>query len=945
MSRTTMAGRLRRAGSMVAFVAAVAGVSAAAPAEAQNASAMQILPVKEVQIGGTRFTRGEPVPDWVETAPVPVATQRAPVAIRLADTQFLAAATPVIYVHRATQVNDAAAMSEIGQYAISFAPDYQRLQLHSVRILRGDAALDMLPTVQVRFIQREVGLEQGVYSGIVTALLLVQDVRVGDTLDIVYTLHGANPVLGGRFVDAASWDQIAPVARRRVILNVPAGRDVAWKLIGPPGARLAEPQTATRKGMRTTRWEEEAIPALQPEPLAPRDVQQVRWLQFSEYNSWRDVARWADGLFQLQPATDGELMKVVDVLKREPTPAAQVAAALRYVQTEVRYFSLALGESSHRPTQPSLVLQRRYGDCKDKSFLLIALLKALGIDARPVLVAFGTRRGLDALLPSPFLFDHVIVDATVNGEHHYLDATRLGQSGGLASFGQLHAGAQVLLVGPDTQGLTQIPIAANGPEGNSVVEEQVRVAKLGEEAEITAQEHYNGLDAEFARLMSSRLTAEQRLTAARSAAEHRFPGATVIGDPVITDDTERNQVTWTVRLKAPKFATQSGDQWMARFPAVGFSGVVAIPPTATRRTPLAIPRYPYEARYTVRVEWPDEVSATRDPQVLHIESKYLEYEVKRSFRGRVATHEVRLKSLADRVPPEDVPQWLEDLQKASRALTVLMILGKDDMKSTGLFGLGRKDFKDSLKTRYDERLAQISRTIAGGKLPSDDLSTAYCDRASIHAGFERLAEAQADIREALKLAPNSPAAYRCRGEIDFAAKDFQKSAAAYGQALTLGDTSADLYYHRGRARFYMGQLEEAAEDFSRTANAKTEDASAGVYASLWWAWTLKRLQRPLPPVLAQRAAEQPRGEWPRPALAMLAGLLTPDEVIALVQQKSGDDREMAEAEAYFYVGQYYLAQGDRARARSAFEQCRAKGVFIYAEHTAAKFELERLSTP
>ncbi|MGZ5137269.1 MAG: hypothetical protein ACXWCX_05650, partial [Burkholderiales bacterium] len=86
----------------------------------------------------------------------------------------------------------------------------------------------------------------------------------------------------------------------------------------------------------------------------------------------------------------------------------------------------------------------------------------------------------------------------------------------------------------------------------------------------------------------------------------------------------------------------------------------------------------------------------------------------------------------------------------------------------------------------------------------------------------------------------------------------------------------------------------------------------------------------------------PQGEWPRPALAMLNGKLQPDEMLNLLERKSGDDLEMARAEGYFYLGQHFLLQGDKSKAREYFEKTRELGVLMYTEHAAARFELERL---
>jgi lipoprotein NlpI len=61
-----------------------------------------------------------------------------------------------------------------------------------------------------------------------------------------------------------------------------------------------------------------------------------------------------------------------------------------------------------------------------------------------------------------------------------------------------------------------------------------------------------------------------------------------------------------------------------------------------------------------------------------------------------------------------------------------------------------------------------------------------------------------------------------------------------------------------------------------------------------------------------------------------------------VNRKQGDERELNAAEAYFYIGQYWLAKNDSAKAREFFEKARAQGITMYVEHIASGFELQQL---
>ena len=77
-------------------------------------------------------------------------------------------------------------------------------------------------------------------------------------------------------------------------------------------------------------------------------------------------------------------------------------------------------------------------------------------------------------------------------------------------------------------------------------------------------------------------------------------------------------------------------------------------------------------------------------------------------------------------------------------------------------------------------------------------------------------------------------------------------------------------------------------------------------------------------------------------LCYVDGDLSPEAMLALLDRKTGDDRHLALAEGYFYLGQHYLALGDKGKAREFFEKTRQLGVIGFTEHTASEFELQRL---
>jgi transglutaminase-like putative cysteine protease/lipoprotein NlpI len=903
--------------------------------------------LKETSVAATAFVRGAPVPAWADLLPLPPALPATtsvppPITVRLEDTHLLAGDTPVALVNVAQQVNDTAALGRIGQISLRFIPPYQRLLLHKVAILRGEQVIDHTASAPVRFLQREAGLEQGVYSGVITASLLLPDVRVGDTLVLQYSIEGANPIFGNRYVQGVPWQRPVPVQLRRVTLNAPEARAIQWKWIGDGAASASEPTITTQAGMRRLRFEERDLPAVELEPMQPRGAVPLHWLQFSEFADWAEVARWADTLFPIDTSLPPELTPLLQRLQALPSRAEQASQALQWVQAEIRYVSVSLGESSHRPHAPAEVLRNRYGDCKDKSFLLMRILQTLGIPARAVLASLSAPQGPGRLLASPLAFDHVVVQARIDDRDFYLDPTRLGQRGPLDRMGQGLEEASVLVVdGRETSALTVVRSPNRREIFHNELSEKFRLDAFGDDGELDTQQQFSGLAAETLRLTIARFDAARLQRAVLTGLERRYPGITIVGTPTVRDDTEHNRVTISARFKVPKLASSIDGNWVMRFLPGNLQGAIALPPSPARRFALALPAFPVTLVYRAEMQWPASVSAVLDPSTQRVGNAAFNAEVTRSFRGNVSKASLRFEPLTPSVAAKDVPAMIADVRTMERYIGSAMVVARNQVKDGGFLGIGRKTMRDQLRARAEAAVARSSKAIAGGQLGGDDLAQSLCLRADAQAELGNTAQALKDAQEAVRQAPSLGSAWFCQGNANWSRGEFMAAASDYSRALALGHSAADTFYRRGQARFFEGKLEQAADDFARAATDRP-DATDKLYALLWQAWTLQRLGRALPPALLAAAGAEPAEAWPRPALAMVAGRLTPEQLLEQIERKVGDERELALAEAWFYIGEYRLNAKQPDAARDAFEKARAQGIVRSVEHAAAGFELQRL---
>lgn len=102
---------------------------------------------------------------------------------------------------------------------------------------------------------------------------------------------------------------------------------------------------------------------------------------------------------------------------------ARINAIFRFVSEDVRYVSLSTLGHSHQPHNVDSVIENRYGDCKDKTALLHALLDRMDLDLVPRLVATYRTETESLSLPSLGYFNHIVLCMTWSGKDYCLDPT------------------------------------------------------------------------------------------------------------------------------------------------------------------------------------------------------------------------------------------------------------------------------------------------------------------------------------------------------------------------------------------------------------------------------------------------------------------------------------------------------------------------------------------
>jgi len=521
------------------------------------------------------------------------------------DQVRLAPGSRARYHHVISEAVTDKGIDELSHREIEVDPAWETLAITQMDVIRDGRRESRLREMQVKVLQRERDLESRVYDGRKQVALDLPDIRVGDVVEFAYVRSGMNPVLQGHHAGDFDMQWQVPVAHLHRRLSTASGLGIEVRQL--TGA--AAPRVSQADGFDERTWDLHDVPSLRLEANVPRAFDPYPWIEWSDFASWGDVARWAERLYAAPSMLSPALRGAVDAVARTtPQDDERVVAVLRLVQREVRYLGVEIGAGTHAPSAPDVVYARRWGDCKEKALLMVTMLRALGIDASPALVNTERRAQIERDLPSAGSFDHVIVRARVGGRDRWLDPTRSPQQGTLATVTQPDF-ARALVLDGRSQALAAMPahtVAAHSREVDVDVDSRagfdppvkydVRTTYRGFSADMIRDDLGNGDRGELQRRYLNFYATS-------------YPGIRVAAPFEVRDDPRANTVVVTEHYMVKDFWPDDGKGVrQARFRAPEIDNELHAPDEPIRTMPLAL-HGPQSLREHLRVllpqAWPE----------------------------------------------------------------------------------------------------------------------------------------------------------------------------------------------------------------------------------------------------------------------------------------------------------------------------------------------------
>ncbi|MES9991733.1 MAG: DUF3857 domain-containing protein [Candidatus Thiodiazotropha sp.] len=564
---------------------------------------------------------------------------------------------PSQYFYRfAMRLLNRAGLSSNSQLEISFNPAYQTLHLHSLKIIRNGVARELASSVYVRMVQQEEQLSLDIHDGVVTAVLIPEDIRVGDIIDYSYTIEGRNPIFGAKYFGASRLDFSAPVDK----LGLRILTDSKKFKFQSVGVEL-EPEQHRFQGLTEYTLLRNDVPKVIDDGETSPEYSPFSWIDYSEYTNWKAVNEWAAELYAGVGFDSEEVVALSRKLRRQSNSWEDyITQALFFVQNEIRYLGLELGENSHRPRAPTEVLNKRYGDCKDKSLLLATLLKLQGIQAWPALVSTNSRYGITRGLPSPGAFDHVITLVEFRGKRYWLDGTRMYQAGGLADLGYSDYGF-ALVVGHRDASLQQMypepPLASRVD-----IIEEIIATNFNEPVILKVKSEYHRNAAEVQRYQFQNLSLD---AINRNFLEYYgrfYDGIKAVELPSYEDDTTGNRFTIHEVYQIDDFWNKKDSLIYNKVYNLSYIQVLKTPKVQQRTTPYRLGS-PRQITSIFQLHYPKDVTLNLEEKPITIEHPALRYVYQDQFEDDVYTHTSSLVLKQKDVALTDLDKYLLSLKE------------------------------------------------------------------------------------------------------------------------------------------------------------------------------------------------------------------------------------------------------------------------------------------
>ncbi|HAJ33387.1 MAG TPA: hypothetical protein DCK79_08445 [Candidatus Atribacteria bacterium] len=556
--------------------------------------------------------------------------------------------------HKIIKLFNRRGIEKFGEVFITYNAWGERITIKKARTFKLDGTIIDATSIKDIFPLEGYRLYSNISQKVISMPALEEEV----TIEYQYTLDDySRGFIGKNFQDTFYLQDFEPIQSCRYVLTIP--EEVEFKTVNFKTDIISEVKKVDNKTVYS--WKASDISQIIYESDMPPFYNIAPRIMISSFSSWEEIASWYYDISREQSKADADIKaKVAELVQGKDTDEEKISAIYHYVISEIRYLGLEFGLSGHMPHEAAEIYKYKYGDCKDKATLLIAMLREADIETYYVLLRTRYSGELDLDLPS-FQFDHAIAAVSLNGELMFLDGTAENYVYGDLPAMDQDAWAMVLIDGKGK--FMKIPVQP-AEENQRIREIKLDLAKDGSikgEAFISQ----SGIFASYYRSIFKDLGETKRGEAIQNSLSSSCPGS-VLEEFSFSDLADLDvPVEQKYKFRVPHYAKKIGNKLQLKPSIIERVESTSIVAKEERRYPMYFYNQ-YCSKNKIEITIPDNFKIERIPNDVELKLPFASYKVKYLIEENIIKYERNYKFNTFEISKEDYPSFKEFIERIAK---------------------------------------------------------------------------------------------------------------------------------------------------------------------------------------------------------------------------------------------------------------------------------------
>jgi transglutaminase-like putative cysteine protease len=297
------------------------------------------------------------------------------------------------------------AIASVGQQKLFFVTGAQILETVSAYTEKPDGR--RIPVEPKGILTQDASTgQQAIYlRDLKQRTVVFPDVAIGDTLVMNHKQDTAPRTIFRQFAQEREFPRSGAFTSIKITVEAPLAMGLRVKALGN-GATDAVAQTGGTERHTISITPQSYVPE-ETGAVSPLDRDPV--VLMSTYKSYGEIgSSYGQTALPKAAVTPNIAALANEITKGVAGKMAQAAAIDAWMKKNIRYVAVILGSGRAIPNDASVVLKNKFGDCKDHTTLMAALLAAKGIASEPALINLGNTYTLPEP-PTTAPLNHVIL--------------------------------------------------------------------------------------------------------------------------------------------------------------------------------------------------------------------------------------------------------------------------------------------------------------------------------------------------------------------------------------------------------------------------------------------------------------------------------------------------------------------------------------------------------